>query len=168
MIEKNKVNYIKKKLTEAGQPEQVIEETYGGQPLKFIFGVGTMLPKFEENIAGLNVGDKFNFQIEAKDAYGEVDKSAVVELPKDVFKDPEGKIDPELIQAGKILPMQDKDGNRFDGLIVEVNENTVKMDFNHPLAGVNLNFEGEITEVREASELELEHGHVHGEGGHQH
>jgi FKBP-type peptidyl-prolyl cis-trans isomerase SlyD len=166
MIEKNKVVTLNYKLTEAGKSEE-IESTYGGQPLMFIFETGTMLPKFEENLKNLNQGDKFNFVLKAADAYGEVIESAITEIPKTAFAQ-DGKIDEDIIQLGKVLPMQDKDGNRFDGIIVEINDDSIKMDFNHPLAGFDLNFEGEITEVRDATELELEHGHVHADGHDHH
>jgi len=162
MIEKNKVVTLNYKLTEAGKSEE-IESTYGGQPLMFIYETGSMLPKFEENLKDLNQGDKFNFVLKAADAYGEVIESAVTEIPKTAFSQ-DGKVDESIMVLGKVLPMQDKDGNRFDGIIVEINDDTIKMDFNHPLAGFDLNFEGEISEIREATELELEHGHLHPEG----
>ena len=159
MIEKNKVVVLNYKLTEAGKSE-IIEETYNGQPLMFIYETGSMLPKFEENIKELSQGDKFNFVLKATDAYGEVIENAITEIPKTAFSQ-DGKIDDEVIKLGKVLPMQDKDGNRFDGIIIEINDDSIKMDFNHPLAGFDLNFEGEITEIRDATELELEHGHIH-------
>ena len=172
MIEKNKVVTLNYKLTEAGKSE-VIESTFEGKPLTFIYQTGSMLPKFEENLKELKQGDKFNFELKAADAYGEVIETAVTEIPKTAFAQ-DGKVDESVIQLGKVLPMQDKDGNRFDGIIVEVNDDSIKMDFNHPLAGFDLNFDGEIAEVREATELELEHGHIHAEGdddahkGHEH
>jgi FKBP-type peptidyl-prolyl cis-trans isomerase SlyD len=115
-----------------------------------------MIPKFEENIAGLKKDDKFNFVIKAAEAYGEVNQEAIVNLDKSIFGE-----NTDVLEVGKTLPMQDKDGNRFDGIILEVSDNNVKMDFNHPLAGVDLSFEGEIVDVRDATPEEISHGHVH-------
>jgi FKBP-type peptidyl-prolyl cis-trans isomerase SlyD len=73
-----------------------------------------------------------------------------------------------MFQVGAMIPMSDSEGNHMQGKIVEVDEENVKMDFNHPLAGTDLHFQGEILDIREATEDELAHGHVHGEHGHQH
>ena len=126
-----------------------------------------MIPKFEDEINGKTIGDKAEFGIKAAEAYGELDNNAVVTLPLDVFKN-EGAVDLEMLKVGNVLPMQDGDGNRMDGIVTDVTETEVKMDFNHPMAGQDLYFEVEVVEVRDASAEELEHGHVHGEGGVQH
>ncbi len=165
MIENNKVVTLNYKLTEAGNSE-LIEETYGSEPLSFIYGIGAMLPQFEANLTNLKNNDKFNFVIKAVDAYGDIDESAITEIPLNAFSS-DGKIDEEIIQIGKTLPMQDKDGNQFEGIIVDINDDSVVMDFNHPLAGIDLNFEGEIVDVRDATEEELDHGHIHGAHHHQ-
>ena len=80
----------------------------------------------------------------------------------------DGKPNDELLQVGNTIPMQDSDGNRLDGVVVEVTDTQVKMDFNHPLAGKNLHFTGQIVELRDATSEELAHGHVHGPHGHHH
>ena len=143
-----------------------IETTEKGHPLTFLFGVGGLIPGFERNLAGLSVGDKFDFTIDANEAYGETDANAVINLPIDIFK-VDNVIDFEVLKAGNVLPMSDHEGNRMNGKVVSFNDKDVTMDFNHPLAGQTLHFSGEVLEVREASAEELSHGHVHtGEHGH--
>lgn len=132
----------------------VIEQTTPEAPLKFIFGKGMMLPAFEANLAGKSAGETFEMRLESKDAYGEVNKEAVVDLPKDIFM-VEGEFDTDRFQLGAQIPMMTAEGRRMMGLILEVSEDTIKMDFNHQLAGVDLYFEGSITEVREATEEEV-------------
>ena len=73
-----------------------------------------------------------------------------------------------MLKPGSFIPMQDQDGHPLQGKVLSVGESDVKLDFNHPMAGKNLHFTGEIVEVRDASDEELNHGHVHGHGGHQH
>ncbi len=167
MIEPNTVVSLNYRLTKKEESGELIEETYGAQPLTFIYGVGMMIPKFEAELRGKKPGDKFSFGIEAAEAYGENDPNMVINVPLDVFKQ-EGKIDENVVKVGNTLPMQDNQGNRLNGTILSVSDNDVKMDFNHPMAGQDLYFTGEILSVRQATKEELEHGHVHGEGGHQH
>jgi FKBP-type peptidyl-prolyl cis-trans isomerase SlyD len=87
-------------------------------------------------------------------------------LQKSIFEGPD--VPADILQIGAMLPMQDQDGNPMDGKLVEIGDETVKLDFNHPLAGESLHFTGKVESVREATSDELDHGHVHGEGGHQH
>jgi FKBP-type peptidyl-prolyl cis-trans isomerase SlyD len=167
MISKDKVVSIHYRLKEGSKEGQLIEETFGKDPMVFLYGVGQMIPKFEDEINGKKVGDTAEFGIKAAEAYGEKDDNALVNLPIDIFKN-EGAVDMEMLKVGNVLPMQDGDGNRMDGIVTDVTETEVKMDFNHPMAGIDLFFEIEVTDVRDASKEELEHGHVHGEGGHHH
>jgi FKBP-type peptidyl-prolyl cis-trans isomerase 2 len=88
------------------------------------------------------------------DAYGEVNEDAIVELPKHVFL-VDGKFDEELIAVGKVVPMMSSNGQRMNGQVLDINDETIKMDFNHPLAGEDLFFTGKVFGVREASEEEL-------------
>lgn len=161
-IEVNKVVSVTYQLESnpAGEQKQHVETADASRPLTFLFGSGGLIPAFEENLAGKVKGDKFSFSIEAIDAYGEVEPEALVELPIDIFK-VEGVIDMSMLQTGNIIPMSDRDGNRLDGKVVSVSGETVKMDFNHPLAGHQLHFSGEVIEVRDASEEEIAHGHAH-------
>ena len=145
---------------------EVVETVKEDKPLTFLYGVGNMLEKFEENIGGLKEGDNFNFKIECDEAYGQASDDAVVDLPINIFE-VEGKIDYDLLKEGNYIPMQDQQGNRLDGIVLEVGDEKVKMDFNHPLAGDDLFFKGEVIEVREATDDEKEHGHAHPSGSHE-
>ena len=126
---------------------QIADQSQPGQPLKFAFGMGMLLPKFEEAIEGLSEGDEFKFTLTAAEGYGEIIEEAVVELPKTVFE-VEGKVEDGLLEIGNMIPMADQQGNRLMGRVVAVTE-VVKMDFNHPMAGKTLNFSGKIVEVRQ-------------------
>ena len=132
----------------------VIEQTQAEAPLKFVFGLGTMLPMFESNLAGLKQGDDFEMLLKAKDAYGELDETAVVDLNKDIFII-DGVFDEERFTVGAQVPMQTSNGQRLNGTVISVDESTLRMDFNHPLAGIDLHFTGNIIEVRDATEEEL-------------
>ena len=90
----------------------------------------------------------------------------IVDIPKNIFEGPD--VPKDILQVGASLPMQDQEGNPMDGTVMEIGDETVKMDFNHPLAGEALNFKGSVVAIRDASQEELDHGHVHGEGGVQH
>ncbi|MGA0710700.1 MAG: hypothetical protein ACO3O7_08435 [Ilumatobacteraceae bacterium] len=96
----------------------------------------------------------------ADDAYGPVDPDAIISLPLNVFE-VDGQIDTEMLEIGREIPMKDEDGNELIGSVVEVLEDEVVMDFNHPMAGINLYFTGQIESVREATASEVEHGHAH-------
>ena len=159
-VETNKVISLSYELKVDGE---VIETVKAENPMQFIFGVGYLLPKFEAQIAGKNAGDTFDFMLDAADAYGEMDQSAVIEVPKHVFEI-EGKIEDGLLTVGNVLPMSDSDGNRLNGTIEEVRNDVVVMDFNHALAGANLHFSGKVEAVREATLEELING-LYGERG---
>lgn len=154
-------------LSENDVQGNMIQEVTKDKPFVVLFGAGTLLPKFENELEGLKTGDSYGFSIDSKEGYGEFNPDAIVELDKDIFK-VEGEIDTEMLQVGNSIPMQNDQGQPLNGMIKEIKEDKVVMDFNHPLAGVNLYFTGEILDVREASEEELSHGHVHGDGGVQH
>lgn len=161
IIEKNRVVSLVYELRVDDSKGEVIESLTDEKPLTFIFGNGSLLPKFEDNINGLKVGDKFNFGLKSEDAYGLATEDAVVDIPKNVFE-VEGEFDEEMVKVGNAIPMMDGDGNRLNGVVVEVNHETVKMDFNHPLAGDDLYFSGKVTDIRDATSEELTHGHIHG------
>lgn len=140
--------------------EVFVEKADAENPLVFLYGVGMMLPKFEENLNGLSVGDTYDFELAAVDAYGEKDEAAIAELPADMFK---GN---EMPMVDSILPLQDNQGNQFRAKVTGVTDNAVTVDLNHPMAGQDLHFKGEILNVREATQEELAHGHAHGADGH--
>lgn len=147
--------------------QTLVEKVEQDNPMVILYGASGLPERFEEQIGGLKEGDTFDFSINAEEGYGDFDEEAVVELPKDVFK-VEGKVDNEILQVGNFIPMTNQDGHRLQGKVLEVHDESVLMDFNHPLAGVNMHFKGQIIGVRDASQEELAHGHVHGEGGHHH
>ncbi|HBH48749.1 MAG TPA: peptidylprolyl isomerase [Bacteroidales bacterium] len=162
-ISKNKVVSLVYQLRVDSKEGEVIESLTSDNPLSFLFGAGNLLPKFEQNIDGLKVGESFDFDLEAKDAYGEVNNEAIVDVPLSVFM-ADGVLDEKLVQVGNTIPMRDNAGNRLNGVVKAVTDSNVNMDFNHPLAGNHLFFSGEVTDVREATDEELSHGHVHAEG----
>lgn len=133
---------------------ELMEKATPEEPLKFVFGIGQMLESFEEKIAGLKPGDKFDFIIPADAAYGEYDDEHILDLPKEMFE-VDGVFDSEMIIADNVVPMMDANGNRLNGTVVEVKDDIVVMDFNHPLAGENLHFIGEVKTVRDATPEEL-------------
>ena len=133
---------------------EVVEQATEEKPLQFLYGAGVMLPKFETHLAGLKEGEPFTIRLSKNDAYGDVNQDAIVELPKNVFL-VDGKFDDELIAVGQTVPMMSSNGQRLNGLVLEVNDDSVKMDFNHPLAGEDLHFAGKVLEVREATQDEV-------------
>lgn len=142
--------------------EALVESATQEQPLTFLYGAGQMLPKFEENLSALSTGDPYDFRLEAEDAYGQYDDEAVANLPKEMFKGT------EIPEVGSIVPLQDNNGNHFQGQVVSVAEDAVIVDLNHPMAGQALHFKGNIIDVRPATPEELSHGHAHGPDGHHH
>jgi FKBP-type peptidyl-prolyl cis-trans isomerase SlyD len=146
---------------------ELIESTDKDNPLVFLVGTGSMIPGFERQLLGKQKGDPYKITIEPEEGYGESDPEAVVDLSKDVFKI-DGVLQEDMLEEGKVIPMQDQNGQPLQGVVVEVGEDNVKMDFNHRLAGKTLDFTGEILDVRAATSEELSHGHVHGPGGHHH
>jgi len=160
------VNYHLSSYLENEAP-QLVEQTSTENPFVFLFGVGQLLPDFEKNLLNKKVGDKFDFKIAPQNAYGLSDKEMVVKIPKDAFN-VDGQFDSERVKEGEELMMNDADGNQLMGMVLEIGNDFVEMDFNHPLSDHNLHFVGEILEIREASPEELDHGHVHGPGGHHH
>ena len=147
--------------------EELIEQTSVEKPFVFLYGTGGILEDFEKNLNGKKAGDTFDFHIKADKAYGTHNPEYVAEIPKEAFH-VDGKFDSERVIAGAELPMLDSEGHQMHGLVVEVSDIHVVMDFNHPLAGYDLHFAGSILEVRDATPEELDHGHVHGPHGHHH
>lgn len=161
-ISENKVVSVSYELTTSSSQGEIIETVTAASPLTFISGTGNLLAAFEENLSGLKEGDSFSFTIPCQDAYGEPNEKAVVSLPIDAFM-VDGQVDNELLQIGNIIPMRDQSGRRLNGKVKEVSDNNVTMDFNHPLAGDDLHFKGTVVGVREATDEEVAHGHIHEE-----
>lgn len=145
---------------------EVIETAEKDNPAEFLFGSGNLIKEFEDHIQDLNIGETFEFTIESDNAYGPVNPTAVVNLPRSIFV-VDGQEASDLLVVGKIIPMRNDQGDPLHGKVLEINDDNVKMDFNHPLAGHDLHFKGEVLETREASKEEIDHGHVHtGKDGH--
>jgi FKBP-type peptidyl-prolyl cis-trans isomerase SlyD len=166
-IATNKVVTLTYELRENDKNGAVIEVVNADQPFVFLFGAGGLLPEFETNLSGKEAGNIFEFGIEAANAYGEFDDQAMENVPKEIFMI-DGKLAEDLLEIDRVINLRNADGHLIRARVVEVGEAEVLLDFNHPLAGVNLFFTGVIVEVRDASEEEISHGHVHGEGGHHH
>ncbi len=156
----NRVVSIIYELRKNSHEGEIVEALNKENPLTFLFGSGNLLPKFEENLSGLKTGESFNFLLKSDEAYGDVQENAIVDVPVNIFE-VDGKTDTNLLQVGNVIPMMDNEGRRLNGVVKEINTETVTMDFNHPMAGSTLHFSGEVTEIREATEEEMEHGHIH-------
>ncbi|MEZ5036341.1 MAG: FKBP-type peptidyl-prolyl cis-trans isomerase [Chitinophagales bacterium] len=168
LIQKDMVVSVHYELQVEHDGNMTVADKSQDQPLVFIHGAGMLLPEFEQNLAGKTVGDSVSFTIKAENGYGVHDEKNIAHIPAESFHDENGKIDTEMVKVGNVLPMMDNDGNQFQGIVVEVNDDNVVMDFNHPLAGKDLNFSVTVADVRPATPEEIEHGHVHGPGGHHH
>ena len=138
---------------EEGKPE-LIEETAEGDPFVFVSALGMTLDAFEAQIVPLKVGDKFDFTLAPNDAYGEYEVSGKQSVPRNIFEI-NGKLDSRFIYEGAVVPLASPDGARFNGTIVEIGEEKITVDLNHPLAGKSLNFVGEVKESREATNEEV-------------
>jgi len=153
-IGRNKFVSLTYQLRTNGAEGEMIEETTKDNPLEFLFGAGRMIEMFEQKLEDMETGDNFSFELKADEAYGQVNSDAIVELPKNIFE-VNGAIDEDMLSVGNTIPMQDAQGNRLNGIVLEVADDTIKMDFNHPLAGEDLFFSGSILSVREATEQEI-------------
>lgn len=140
---------------------QIVDKTTKEKPLDYIHGTGSLLPKLEESIEGMEPGDTFDITLAPADGYGEVDSAKIIDLPKSAFEI-NGEIREDLLVKGNTIPMLNSMGAVIPGVVLEVGEDTVKMDLNYQMAGKTLHFTGEILSVREATEKELAEG-LHGE-----
>ncbi len=127
---------------------ELIERATKENPLRFSFGTGDMLNAFEKALLGLKINDRFSFALNPEEAYGVVDEEAIVDIPKSVFEEG-GEVDQSILTVGNAVPMQDGNGNRITGIVLEILNDSVKMDFNHPLAGQTLCFDGEIISIED-------------------
>ena len=129
-----------------GDEKELIEETRQDDPMRFVFGQDSMLPKFEEALSGLSAGDAFTISIACADAYGEEQEGLFIEYPKSMFLE-DGELDEEIFQEGEIIPLESPEGDIIEGVVCEVKLNSIVLDFNHPLAGEDLLFEGSVVSV---------------------
>ena len=140
---------------------QIVDKTTKERPLDYIHGTGGLLPKLEAHIEGMEPGDKFEITLSPADGYGEVNPDMIIDLPKSAFE-VNGEVREDLLVPGNTIPMLNSMGGVIPGVVLEVSEDSVKMDLNHQMAGKTLHFTGEILTVREATEKELTEG-LHGE-----
>ena len=140
---------------------KVVDHTTKERPLDYIHGTGSLLPKLEAHIEGMEPGDRFDVTLSPADGYGEVDPNRIIDLPKAAFE-VNGEIREDLLVPGNTIPMMNSMGGVIPGVVLEVSEDSVKMDLNHQMAGKTLHFTGEVLSVREATEKELTEG-LHGE-----
>ena len=158
-IEKDRVVRFHYAVAEAGK-EAVENSKDGGQPLAILFGHGNILPGLEKAMEGKEAGDSFKAAVPAAEAYGERREGLSQRIPKKHFG-------AQKLEPGMQVVLQTNFGPRAV-TIEKVGMSVVDVDLNHPMAGKDLDFDIEVVEVREASAEELAHGHVHGDGGHQH
>ncbi|MBX2953962.1 MAG: peptidylprolyl isomerase [Leadbetterella sp.] len=147
---------------------ELVEEVGEEEPMLYLAGHSGLPPQFEENLNGLSAEDTYNFEIAPEDAFGEYYDDNVVDFSVEMFKIEDGKVPAGFLEPGNPIPFTNDDGARIQGRVKEVIDDKVVIDFNHPLAGKKLKFEGKIISVRDASPEEMDHGHVHGPGGHHH
>jgi FKBP-type peptidyl-prolyl cis-trans isomerase SlyD len=156
-VSNDKVVSVSYELTVQGE---IADRAETENPMQFIYGNGSLIKSFEENIKDMKVGDSFDFKIPADKAYGVANQEYIIKLPKNIFEK-DGEVEEGLLVVGTRLPMVDQEGNQLNGLVLDVLEDEVVMDFNHPLAGEDLHFVGKIEDIREATDEEKTHGHVH-------
>ena len=140
---------------------EVFDTNVGGQPLPFLVGYRNMIDGFEQEMMGAVVGQTRSFTLTPERAYGHRDDSAFQDIPRDQFPS-DMEIEPGMVMAAH------SDQGPVQFTIAAVDGDTVRVDFNHQMAGKTLHFEVEVNSVRDASPEELAHGHVHGPGGHHH
>ncbi len=157
-ISKNKVVSIHYTLKD--NQGTTLDSSLGGEPLMYIQGIGSLIPGMEEGLEGKSKGDKLEIKVTPDKGYGLRDETLVQEVPRSAFGNQE-------VQIGMRFRAETPAGVQVV-TVTEVSDNTVTVDGNHPLAGVDLNFTVEVMEVRNATAEELAHGHVHGPGGHAH
>lgn len=139
-----------------------LDQSPEGQPLAYLHGHNNIIPGLESQLTGKSVGDKLVAVVEPADAYGEYQEEAIQEIPREHFQGV------DTIEVGMQFHSQGEGGQVMQVVVKAVSDDTVTVDANHPLAGKQLNFDVEITEVRAATEEELAHGHIHGVGGVEH
>ncbi len=158
-ISKNSVVSIDYILTDA--KGEVLDRSSKGKPLQFIHGLGHLIPGLEKALEGKTAGESLKAKIPHAEGYGARDESLMQSLPKENFEEIED------LKVGMELEAEGDEGIRII-TVVGIEGDKVIVDGNHPLAGVDLNFDVNIVAVRAATTDELGHGHVHGPGGHHH
>lgn len=157
-IEKNKVASLTYTLRFDNAEGDIIEEIDNMDPERVLIGHENLFEQFESKLMGLNAGDEFEFILSSEEAYGDYDEERVIDLPKENFM-VDGAFDEEMVYEGAIIPMEDEENDiQAEAIVLEIDDENVKLDFNHPLAGETLHFKGNILEVRDATEEEINFG----------
>ncbi|MCP4983508.1 MAG: peptidylprolyl isomerase [Gammaproteobacteria bacterium] len=143
------------------QSDEVIDSSEGGDPMTYLHGASNIIPGLEQALDGKSVGDEFEVTIEAADAYGDYSEDRIQQVPIEAFQEME-KVEPGMVVSAET------DSGQVSLVVTEVDEATVTVDANHPLAGKSLKFDVKVEAIRDASEEEMSHCHVHGPGGHEH
>lgn len=159
LVTANKVVTIDYTLTDARG--QVIDSSNGRDPLAYLHGNQNIIPGLENALEGKRKGDSLNVRVAPAEGYGEREEGLIQSVPRNLFENS------EELEVGMQFQSMSEEGVRLV-TVVGVSNDTVTVDANHPLAGETLNFDVTITDVRDASEEELQHGHVHGPHGHHH
>lgn len=134
---------------------ELVEKAPIEHPFQFISGLGIALDSFENKILALAEGETFDFVLKVDEAYGPYEQDHVIELPKETFAI-NGRFDKDMVYPGAVLPLVNADGVRFQGLVLELKDNTVIIDLNHPLAGKDLHFKGQVVTMRDATNEEIQ------------
>lgn len=134
---------------------ELVEKAPIEHPFQFISGLGIALDSFESKILALAEGEAFDFVLKVDEAYGPYEQDHVIELSKETFAI-NGRFDKDMVYPGAVLPLVNADGMRFQGLVLELKDNTVIIDLNHPLAGKDLHFKGQVVTMRDATNEEIQ------------
>src|SRR5574344_1995300 len=156
--QKDKVVAVSYELEVEGK---IVDKAGAEAPLDYIHGTGMLLPKFEAAIEGKEPGESFEFVLSPTEGYGEYNPKYKFDMPKDSFEI-DGQLRDDLLVVGRIIPMKNSSDQIVQGTVAAVKDNTVTMDFNHPMAGKTLHFTGKVEIVRDATDKELSEG-LHGE-----
>ena len=151
-----RIDYVLKNST-----GDVLDSSEGAEPLSYIHGASQIVPGLERELAGLKAGDSKDVVVKPEDGYGKPDPQGIFGVPRSAF--PPGT----PLELGQSFMGEDDEGQAVPVRIVEVRDDVVMVDANHPLAGETLYFHVDVREVREASAEELAHGHAHDPGGHE-
>jgi len=144
------INYTLK-----GDSGEVIDTSEGREPLQFLFGAGMIIPGLENELAGKAAGEKFKVSVDPEQGYGERSEDMIQKVPAADLSHLEG------LAVGAAVQAQSSDGQTVNLVVTEMTDSEITLDGNHPLAGATLHFEGDVVEVRAATEDEISHGHSH-------
>lgn len=154
VVEENYVITICYDLKDGNAEGELMERMDHAYPFTFLFGTGALLPSFENNLRGLKESDSFDFVLKCEEAYGPISPENIIQFPISAFE-VDGVIPPNVLELDNTIAMSDADGNQFNGVVKEFNEETASIDFNHAMAGKDLHFSGQIMRIRKATVDEL-------------